>query len=175
MSFSSIPSSIIAAGKSATTTLFSLIKSNQDDLNTRLTLVEAGANKIIVFDNLVINAATLASGGTATGIALWRAPSNFTLTDARVYIFTKGSLTGNLEIDFKKSSTPDFTSSVSVFTTKPKVVYSTASDYEVSSNAVFDATNANISQNNFIRFDVTELPSGGSIGKFGIVLYGEAS
>ena len=176
MAFTTIPDSIISVGKSITRTLFkTYIKDNLDDLDSRITTVEGAAGKIVVFDEVVINASALSSGGTVTGLDMWRASADFSLTDAKVYIFTKGSLTGNLEFDIQKSSSADFTSSVSVFTTKPKIVYSTASDYDESSNAVFDGTNKEISAGDYLRLDVSELTSGGTIGRFGVYLIGEAN
>ena len=175
MAFNTISSSLIAVGKAITASLFTTVKDNFDDLDTRMTGLEGAAGKIIIYDEIVVNAATLASGGTITGLDIWRSPSTFNLTDAKVYIFTKGSLTGNIEIDVRISSSPDFTANVSAFTTKPKVVYSTASDYEVSANTVFDNTNKVISAGDYIRLDISELPGGGTIGKFGVYLIGEAS
>lgn len=175
MAFSAISSSLVQAGKAITTTLMGLIRTNFDDHETRIAAIEAGASKIIVFDEIVINAATLSGGGSITGLGYYRVAADFDLTDSKVYIFTKGSLTGNLEIDIQKASSADFTSSVSVFTTKPKIVYSTASNYDESSNAVFDGTNKVLSAGDYLRLDISELPSGGTIGKFGIYLIGEAS
>ena len=174
MAFLTLPDSLIQVGKSITRTLFkTYVKDNLDDLDTRLTSLEASVGKIVLFDEIVINAATLTAGGTITGLDIFRIPSGFTLTDAKVYIFTKGSLTGNLEIDFQVSSSADFASSVSVFTTLPKIVYASASDFDESTNAVFDLTNKVMSEGEYVRFDVTELPAGGTIGRFGIYLIGE--
>lgn len=176
MAFTTIPTSIIQVGKAITRTLFSTyIKDNLDDLNSRLTTVEAAASKVIFYNEIVRNAATLSGGGTVTGLDVYRVASSIDITDCKVYIFEKGSLTGNLEIDIKVSSSADFTSAVSIFTTKPKIVYSTASNYDESANAVLDATNKVLTEGEYLRVDVTELPSGGSIGKFGIYLIGEPS
>lgn len=175
MAFTTIPDSIIQVGKSITRTLFkTYVKDSLDDLNTRLLDVEAAAGKIIVFDEIVLNAASLTDGGTVTGLDLFRAPNDFTLLDAKVFIFETGTLTGNLELDVKKASSSDFTSAVSVFTTKPKIDYSTANDYDESSNAVFDNTEKDILAGEYLRLDVSELPTG-NIGKFGVYLIGEVS
>ena len=174
MAFNTIPSSIIAVGKAITNTLMSFyIKDSLDDLDSRMTVVEAAQGKVIPFDEIVYNASSFSSGGTATGLAYWRSPSGFTMTDAKLYIFTKGSLTGNLELDVQVSSSSDFTSSVSIFTTKPKIVYSTASDYDESANVVFDLTNKVISEGEYLRLDLTALPSGGAVTKFGFYVIGE--
>lgn len=176
MAFTTLPDSLIQVGKSITRTLFkTYIKDNLDDLNSRLSTVEGAAGKIIVFDEIVLNAATLDTGGTITGLDVFRGSASFDLIDAKVFIFEKaGITTGTLEVDFQKSSSPDFTSSVSVFTTKPSIDYSTASDYDESTNAVFDATNKSITEGDYLRFDVSSLPSDGYPAKFGIYLIGEA-
>ena len=176
MAFTTIPNSLIEVGKSITRTLFkTYIKDSLDDLNSRLSTVEAAANKIIIYDEIVRNAATLSGGGTITGLDFFRGTSNFDLIDCKIFIFETGSLTGNLTLDIQKSSTPDFTSSVSVFTTKPTIDYSTASDYDESNNTVFDATNKSVTEGDYLRLDVSELPSSDAIGKFGVYLIGEPS
>lgn len=175
MAYVSIPSSLRQVGKATRKELFDQIHDNLEDLNTRSTVLEGNAGKIIVFSEIVLNASSLGSGGTITGLDMYRAAANFTLTDAKVWIFTKGSLTGTLEIDVQVSSSADFTSSVSVFTTNPSIDYSTASDYDESSNSVFDNTNKEISAGDYIRLDVSELPANGTLGKFGIYLIGESA
>ena len=173
MAYTSINSTNLEVGKPLKKELVDLIKSNEDDLDSRISAVEGSAGKIVIFNEIIINGATLASGGTITGLDLYRAESDFNLTDSKVYIFTKGSLNGNLEIDVQVSSSADFTSSNSVFTTKPKIVYSTASDYDESANTVFNATYQSVTAGQYLRLDISELPGNGSIGKFGIYFIGE--
>ena len=173
MAFTTIPASDLDIGDPLKKELLDLIKSNQDDLNSRITAVEGSAGKIIIFNEIILNAATLSGGGTITGVDLYRAESDFNLTDAKVYIFEKGSLTGNLEIDVQLSSSADFTSSNSVFTTKPKIVYSTASDYDESANTVFNGSYQSITAGQYLRLDISEVPSAGTIGKFGVYFIGE--
>lgn len=176
MAFNSLPDSLIQVGKAITRTLFkTYIKDNLDDLNTRTLALEGSVNKIVIFDEIVINAATLESGGTITGLDVYRVPSDFQLTDAKIFIFQKGSLTGTLEMDIKKSSTPDFTSATSVFTTQPSIDYASASDYDESNNTVFNVGAQSVVEGEFLRFDITELPSGGTLTAFGVYLVGEPS
>lgn len=173
MAFTTINSSNLDVGDPLKKELLDLIKSNQDDLDSRITAVEGSSGKIVVFNEIVLNAASLSGGGAITGLDLYRAESDFNLTDAKVYIFTKGSLTGNLEIDVQLSDTADFTASNSVFTIKPKIVYSTASNYDESANTVFNATYQSITTGQYLRLDVSELPSSGTIGRFGVYFIGE--
>jgi len=173
MAFTTIDSATLKVGDPLTKNLLDLIKSNEDDLDSRVTAVEGSSGKVVIFNEIVINAATLADGGTITGLDLYRAESNFNLTDAKVFIFTKDGLTGNLEMDVQLSSSADFTSSNSVFTTKPKIVYSSASDYDESANTVFNATYQSITAGQYLKLNISEVPSGGTIGKFGIYFIGE--
>lgn len=171
MAFTTLPDSIIQVGKALTRNLFkTYIKDNIDDLDSRLTTVEGATNKIVVFDDPVINAS---SASTLTGLSVYKAQADFNLTDCKIGIFTKGSLSGTLEVDIKKSSTLDFSAASSVFTTRPSLLWSAISDYAESSNVVFDNTNKQISEGDWLRFDVTSMPSSGTLGKFTIFLIGE--
>ena len=173
MAFSTIPSSLIQVGKATVKQLFDLIKGNLDDLDSRLTTVEASVSKFQFWSGPFYNAS---SGPSYTGvIGPFVVPSDFEITDAKIAIFLKGSLTGNLEIDVQKSTSQDFSSSVSVFTTKPKIDFSTASDYEASSNAALDNANKSFNAGDWYRIDITELPAGGVIGRFNIDIVGEAN
>lgn len=176
MAFSSIPDSLIQVGKAITRTLFkTYIKDSLDDLDSRINTIEGSASKIIIFDDLVRNAATLVNSSTITGIAYYRVGSSISLTDCKIGIFTKRSLTGNLRVDIKKSSSLDFSSAVSVFTTQPEIDYGTASNYDESANAVFDNVNKDLQDGDYIRFDVTSLPSDDALGNFTIYLIAEPS
>ena len=84
-----------------------------------------------------------------------------------------GITSGTLEIDVQVAPSADFTSSVSVFTTKPSLDLSTASNYDESSNAVLSASNKVLTEGEWIRIDITSLPVG--LGKFGLYLIGEPS
>lgn len=173
MAYTSIDTNDLDIGSPIKKELLDLIKSNEDDLDSRATALEGNANKIVIFNEIVRNAATLSGGGTVTGLDLYRCEGDFNLTDCKIAIFTKGSLTGNLEIDVQIASSADFTSSNSVFTTKPKIVYSTASDYDESANTVFNPSYQSVSAGDYLRLDISELPSGGTISKFIIYFLGE--
>lgn len=157
-------------GDPVTATDFNLIKTNFDDHESRLSLVETAAGNIEVFNAVIHNAAAFT---TLTGFIFWKAKYSFTLTTAEVGIFTKGALTGTLEIDIKKSNSRDFTAAPSIFTTKPSITYASASDYDDSTNAVFDNTLKNMTNGQWLRFDITQMPTGGTLSKLSIVLKGE--
>jgi hypothetical protein len=168
MAFITIPDSIITIGKAITRTLWkTYVKDNLDDLDTRVSGVEGSLNKIEVFNDLVTYNKF---DSDLDGIEYFRVSSAFTLTDAKIAMFVKGSLTGTLEIDVQKASSTDFTSSVSVFTTKPSL---TAANYAVSSNAVFDGTNKVLAAGDYLRLDLTSVLTGARFDQFTVYLIGE--
>jgi len=146
------------------------IKTNFDDHELRLAQQEAINKRVEVFSFPVFNAA---SASTLTGITLWRSPLDFTLIDCVVSIFEKGILTGIFEVDIKRNSSLNPVGFSSVFTTRPSINFATASDYDESINAVFDALNSDLLEGDYLRFDVTSMPTNGTLGKFFINLIGE--
>ncbi len=170
MAFSSLAQSLISVGKPIIKQIFQTLKNNQDDLNTRVLNVEAAASKIVFFDGIIGNGATYAS---ATGILFHRVESSIDLTDCKIGLFDfTGITSGTIEIDVQKSASLDFTSSVSVFTTKPSLDLSTASNYDESSNMVLSAQKTLI-EGDYLRIDISSLPSG--LGRFQLYLIGEPS
>lgn len=169
MSFSSLSSSLYDVGKAVTRQLFNRLKLNQDDLQSRLTTVEAAASKIVFYNENVRSAANFA---TASGITFYRVQSSIDVTDAKVGIFDKGGVSsGTLEIDVQKASSLDFSSSVSIFTTRPSLDMSVASNYSESTNSVLSLTNKVLVEGDYLRIDITGLPTG--LGEFQLYLIGE--
>lgn len=171
MAFQVINSNEIDVGDPIRKELWDKVKNSLDDLDERTNELESGASKISVFKFPVLNAA---SANTFTGLAYYIADENFTLTSASITIFEKGSLTGALEIDVEISTTNLAAASFSsVFTTRPKITWSTATDYATSTNQVFDNTKIAVSVGDILRFDITEMPSSGVLGKFIVNVFGE--
>lgn len=172
MAFVAIDPASIEVGDALKAELFTKIKSNEDDLNTRLNNIEASASKIELFEFFVQNAT---SANSFTGIYYLPIKDTMTITNAYVTIFEKGSLSGALEIDIKKSTdgTMDEFSFFSVFSTKPKITYASASDYDKSTNQVFSPGEIDLVPGDYLRLDVTELPTNGVVGKFLVTCYGE--
>ena len=171
MAFTPINSTQIQVGRAIKKELWDVVKNDFDDLNTRLNAVEASSPKIKVIEFYVLNASSFS---TATGIYYYRAVDTFTLTSATIQIFEKGSLTGTFEIDVEKSTTNlDGPSFSTVFTTKPSINLTTASNYAISTNQVFDPTKVSIVPGNYLRLDISQFPTGGVMSKFLITVYGE--
>jgi hypothetical protein len=171
MAFEVLNSSEIEVGDPVKRELFTKIKNSLDDHELRLNAGEAGASRIIIFDSTVLNAA---SANTMTGLSYSEILVPCTLSGCEIRIFEKGSLTGALEVDILKSTTGldsgDFTT---VFTTKPKITLAGAADYDRSTNQVFDVGSVSCVEGDTLRFDITEMPGNGTMGKFRIILYGE--
>lgn len=171
MAFELINPTEIEIGKPLKKELILKIKNSLDDHELRLNSSETGAARIVVFDMTVLNAA---SANTLTALSFSEALFPYTLTGCEIRLFEKGSLTGAVEIDIKKSSTDlDDLSFTSIFTTKPKITMATAADYERSSNQAFDPVKTAMAEGDSLRFDITEMPGGGTLGKFRVILFGE--
>ncbi len=170
MAFISLSDTLIQVSKAIKREIFTRLKDNQDDLNSRVVTLEGGANKVQIWGGIVTNAS---SASTLTGLAYWPAPSDFTLLEVKVGIFEKGSLTGTLEIDVQKSADRDPLNFTSVMSNKPTIPFASASDFDDSTDGVIDVTKQDITQGDWLRLDVTSLPSNGVIGKFVIEIFGE--
>jgi len=171
MAYSSISSTLIQVGKAIKKELWDKVKDNFDDIQSRLNSVETIQKKIPVIKFDFRNSATLTS---ATGVYYWESDDDFTLTEAYLRIYEKGSLTGFLEVDIKKSTTDlNGTSFFTVFTTKPKITLASASDYDASTNQTFDPGQISVAKGDFIRLDITQYPTSGVMGKFMLTVYGE--
>ena len=172
MAFTPINSASIEVGDALKKEIFDLVKSNFDDHETRINSVESSANKIDIFKFLLLNGSSFS---TATGIAYYRAEDDFTITKGAIQIFEKGTLTGAVEIDIKKSTTNmDNASFTSIFTTKPKITYASAADYDESSNQVLNGAMTSILSGDYLRLDITITPTNtGVIPKLFITSYGE--
>lgn len=173
MAFSSIGASLVAVGAALKQELFQLVKDNFDDHETRINSVEGAINRITPWNGTVTNATTAAS--ITGGFGIYQATADFTLNTAQIGVFdvSATSWTGTLEMDIQKSTSADFTSSTSIFTTKPSIDMTTVSDYDVSTNAVFGA-GAAISTGEYIRLDISSLPGNGVLGKIQLLVEGEA-
>lgn len=136
MAFSTISSLAIAVGSAIKKELWDKVKDNFDDHETRINSVETIQKKVPVMKFDFRNSASITS---ANGVYYWESDDTFTLTNAFLRIYEVGSLTGDLEIDIKRSTTDlDDSSFFTIFTTKPSIDFATASDYEESTNQVFD-------------------------------------
>lgn len=171
MAFNSIPSESIKVGSATKKELFDKIKNSLDDLDLRINGLETTSSKVPVMKFYVLNGSSFNS---ATGLYYYESNQAFTITDAYVQIFEKGSLAGTFEIDIQKSITDlNGTSFSSIFTTKPSIDFTTATDYSKSTNQVFDPLKVSMLPNQYLRLDITQAPTSGVMSKFLVTVYGE--
>lgn len=172
MAFTTINPANIEVGDPITADLLTLIKTDLDDHETRVNSLEASASRIDVFKFLLMNGSSFP---TATGVAYYRAEDSFTITKGAIQIFEKGTMNGAVEIDIKKSITDlNGTSFVSIYTTKPKIIFASVADYAESTNQVINAASSSIVAGNYLRLDITITPTNtGVIPKLFITCYGE--
>ena len=159
MAFITIPDSLIEVGKAITNTLFkTYVKGGLDDHESRInTLESGGSTDKEVFNDLVFVGAT----DTYTGVDFFTAYAPMSVDNAFIRIFAKGALTGILEIDVLKSTTDtNPVSFTTIFSTKPSIDFSTATDYEKSLNGVLNNGASTLDEGDILRFDITSIPSG---------------
>jgi len=168
MAYTELPLAIIAVGKAIKREIFTTIRSDLIDHESRITALSLGTAPIEIWNNTVLNAS---SASTMTGLDYYRAITNFTISRVEIEIFEKGSITsGILSIDVKKGATMDSTSLTSVLTVAPSIDFSTASDYAIATGTL-NVSNQSVTSGEFLRLDVTSLPSI-PLGKFRVLVYG---
>ena len=105
---------------------------------------------------------------TMTGILHCKVPYNSNIVITQVQLFEKnGVVSGTLEVDVKKNSTPNNTGMASIFSAKPSFNFATASDYDVSTGVVGTST---ITTGEYLRLDITSVPSG-FVGNIQVAVY----
>lgn len=169
--FSSISYLAISVGAAIKKELLDKVKNNFDDHESRLNTIETVARKVSVWEDLFLNGSQFS---TNTGIDYYEATLAFTITSASFRIYTVAGHSGFLEIDIKKSTTDNANGSfASIFTTKPKIDYTTAIDDDETTNQVFDVGQINIAIGDRLRFDITQTPTSGVAPRFMLKVYGE--
>jgi len=172
VAFEIINSNEIEVGDPIKKELFTKIKNSLDYLDTSVTSLANGAARINVFDFTYQGAV---SASTLTGLAYYEATQAFTITGMVLRIFEVGSLAGDFQVDVKKNSSFDSVGMTSIFTTLPLIDHDTASDYDESTNQVFNGTYTSVAAGDILRFDVTAIPTGAAFSKFRFTLYGEVT
>jgi hypothetical protein len=170
MAFITIPTSWYDVGKALKQQLFSRFNNNLEYLNDRVDSLALGASSVIVFNDVVLNASTAT---TLTGLTYFYAPAGFTVTTVQVEIFEKGDITsGTLSIDIKKGATLGSTFTT-ILTSQASIDFATAVDY-ATDTGVLDAAEQDVAQGEYLRLDVTSLPTI-PLGKFRVLVYGSVA
>jgi hypothetical protein len=169
MAFTSLNINDLDIGDPIKRSIMTTIKDDLDDLDSRASQIEALSNRVMVFDSPVINVNKLTS---ITGLSIFRSSINFTLTDAKIVVYDINGISGTLQVDVKKLISPSLNTYSTVFTIKPSITFPTTVNYQESNNAVFDNSMKNIIIGDYLRLDITSLPSS-IITKFHISIIGE--
>ena len=160
MAFVSITDSEIEVGRPVKKELFQKIKDNLDDHETRIGGVESLTTRIGgIFGQVIKNTVTASS---ISNLAVFDAPGAMQILEAEIAIGElNGVSSGILEIDIVKTANQDLdlTGATSIFTTRPSIDFSTASNFEKSTNAVLNS-NANLVVNDVLILSITSLPNG---------------
>lgn len=168
MPFSAISSAAVQVGKAITAGLFGKVRTNLDDHEARLAALETSSSLVPIFDETVYNVSAAAS---LTGVIFHKVTVAVRITKVQVQIFEKGSIvSGLLTVDAKKAATLGAVFS-SILTAGASLNYATAANYD-SADATINSSLNSLSVNQFLRIDVTALPTV-PVGKFRILVYGE--
>jgi len=158
MAFAAITSTEIQVGKPVTTNLFTKIKDNFDDHESRITATEAAVQvfRPITFDFL---------GQSLVGDnqAVERVNFNISLLSARIFLIDNGS-SGTLTVDIEKS-TNSGASWASIFSTLPSIT-SASPDYSLSTNQVFSTIPTTFNTGDLIRINLDSVISGSNLWQF---------
>jgi hypothetical protein len=152
MAFTSIPASAIEVGRAIKKSLFTTIKNNFDDHETRLNLVEAGVEGVQPIIFTVKGNYDLMTTAEKANVAKTSVSSDITITDVVLYIDEAGDA-GTTEIDILTNtlSGPTYTT---IFTTKPTVGFATGDD-GTSVDQVLDGSNVNVDAGDIIKLAIT--------------------
>lgn len=167
MAFSTLSSTLIEVGKAIKAEIFTTLKNNDDDHETRISDLEQGSGKVVVFSGPLF---LVAQASTITGVGLFVAPQDFTLTSATIAIEEIGSATGTIELDLKIGTSTNSATFSSAFSVRPSINLGTASNYDEASGTF--STTA-VSQGDYLKLDVTSAPTG--LPFVQVTIYGEVS
>jgi hypothetical protein len=169
LAYTSISSLAIQVGKAIKKNLFDLIKQDLDDHESRISAVETIGTVLDIIDETFYSATTAA---TLTGMYFYKAKQSLRITKVEIQIYETGSISsGSLTVDLKKSSTLDPVGFSSIMTTQATINFATASDYDLNAG-VINSTLNELSVNEYLRLDVTALPST-PLSKFRALVIGE--
>lgn len=157
MAYIPLDNNDLEVGKPTKKSLFTRIKDNQTDFNTRIGALETGASKVELFNSEIANLGQYVNGGDLTRIMLFRASRDLTITNVQVYVLSSstGSLPtgGTLEFDIRVGNT--ISSMNTVFNIKPTITGLTEGSTNSAVNFITDGEL--IDQGQFIALDITSL------------------
>lgn len=169
MAYTTISSAAIQVGKAIKKNLWDLVRSNFEDHEARIAAVETIGTVVEIIDETVYSATASAS---LTGLFFYKAKQNIRVTKLEIQIYEKGSISsGSLTVDVKKSSSLNPIGFSSIMTTPATINFATAINYDLNAG-VINSTLNDVAVNEYLRLDVTALPST-PLSKFRVLVIGE--
>lgn len=175
MAFITLPTVILEVGKAIKKEIFTIIKDNFDDHESRINGIELGANKVEVFNFEVTGFINNYTSSDLVQIGTHRATSDFTLIEAKLTLMNNSSgststTSGVLSIDLQRS-TDDGVTFATVLSGLPEIADGTNATGSTSSSVVFIGGGEDILQDDLLRVNVTSKKD--TQGSFLITVYGE--
>lgn len=165
MSYTSISASDLTPGKPVKAEVFDLVRTNLDDLDSRVSSVEAATVNIHPLEFNVFGKYHLRDAPQVLPVYV-RAAFDLTITGCQILLFDDGT-SGTLEIDIqKKSGVGAFTS---IFTTKPSIV-SGSGDFTLSTNAVLSGSQTSCVAGDIFRLHITSNMAGPDVDGFKVFI-----
>ena len=184
MSYTALTDADLEVGKPVKKSLFTVIKNNEGDHETRINSLEGGAGKVIAFDFQIVGYVSNYSVSELKAVGNHTVPADYTLQELSITLLdssntfdsggnvAESSSAGDLEIDLLKSTDGGATFS-SILTTKPNIPdgkngKGTSSNSVGCTAAVFSDTS--VDQDDILQIDLTQMKD--EQGSFKITCYG---
>jgi hypothetical protein len=178
MSFITIPSAWILVGEAIKKQLFTRIKDNLDNHETRINAVEAGINKVDIFNFEVTGYIFNYTALELIGIGTYKAPQDMIITEVKIAILNSASSpytsssSGSTKIDLERSINGGATWST-VLIGQPTVGDGYYLAGETSTIVSFITGGEILLQDQLLRVNVTSKKD--TQGSFHIICYGDLS
>lgn len=168
MSFVTINSASIEVGDALKAELFTQIKDNFDDHETRIQSLAAGTAKVSLINEDIYVGST--ASALLTGVYYVEVLQACTVVEGSIQFFTVSPATsGTLSVDIKKNTSTNPSGFTSLFSSVPSMTIATG-NYSRSTGTI-NTSYQSLSVGDILRVDVTGLPSG--LQNFRVTLVGE--
>lgn len=163
MAYNALTETEVTSGKPTSTTVFTKVKDNFDNHESRIQAVETGSSTVYPPIILRVNGDYTTYGGL-TDILKTTLNFNLTLTGVRLIVENKGTAS-NTEIDLLYSRSGG--SYTSVFNTKPKCNYQDGNDFTSATTGngsqagVLNPGEVNLQAGDILRLDLSSAQTGG--------------
>lgn len=158
MAFTPISSSAIQPGDPITSDLFTKIKSNFDDHESRINTLSVGSAAI----DLINEDFHIGEGITSsiTGALFIESLNACNIVEIAIQLFNKDNASsGSLTVDVKKNTSTNPSGFTSVLSVLPTLNLATATNYQRQTGTI-NSSNQSLANGNILRIDITSIPAG---------------